>query len=72
MQFTGLTDKNGREIYEGDIYRLTFDGGKTFDPDLKAVRNFVEDSYWLKSLGYQGQDVEVIGNIYENPELLKV
>lgn len=66
MQFTGLHDKNGREIYEGDILESdsfvdTFswtDGGYTFDRDTKDEVMTVHYPY------------EVIGNIYSNPELL--
>lgn len=69
MQFTGLYDKNGKEIYEGDIVRnyghdiedwiVSYEYGKfigTFD-------NICEDLYEI-------HDFEVIGNIYDNPELL--
>jgi uncharacterized phage protein (TIGR01671 family) len=66
MQFTGLKDKNGKEIYEGDIvlekeylYDVSF--GKIFDPD--------RDEYTYGYFDYT--DGEVIGNIHENPELLK-
>src|SRR4030042_4530386 len=87
MQFTGLTDKNEKEIYEGDIIKRVDDG---YEPRIVNwsnngscfVVNDLDRKYldWLS--GYRGASfegsprvkcppIEVIGNCYENPVLLK-
>lgn len=80
MQFIGLHDKNKKDIYEGDIITLDdsdIGGGKVtgevmFNDD-QCLSN-LEWGLWLSN-GYRSTDflgtLEVIGNIYENPELLK-
>lgn len=75
MQYTGLKDKNDKEIYEGDIV----EGGpylsksKTKSHIVYQFNQFkVKDEF----IGWEGEglwywdEIEVIGNIYENPELL--
>lgn len=87
MQSTGLKDKNGVDIFEGDVLKVS-DGGNEEDSYTSVVKNYAEEGYpafdiEAPSSWYYGSNVlstitceeyetiEVIGNIYENPELLE-
>lgn len=72
MQFTGFYDRNEKEIYEGDI---TFYVADTFDDGPQPFTDVVEfqdGSYCIKSneLYWAVKEIQVIGNIYENPYLI--
>jgi len=75
-QFTGLYDKNGVEIYEGDVCR--FDNGDLFFIDcedyLELFVSWIGDAKCEDQARdfYRINKAEVIGNIYANPELLEV
>lgn len=66
MQFTGLHDKNGKEIYEGDIVKRDLDG----DVGMVEIDSGVFTMSGDCQLPLFQETVEIIGNIYENPELL--
>jgi uncharacterized phage protein (TIGR01671 family) len=77
MQFTGLRDKNGTEIYEGDSLREKKDIMTVCVVFMDGAFWFMYDSNdrftfdWLVGHERNKWKFEVIGNIYENPELLK-
>ena len=79
MEYTGLKDKNGKEIYEGDIIKII---DIEYQTKHIAIIEFLEASFILHMIKgeYAGEmlgadswldkEKEVIGNIYDNPELL--
>lgn len=86
-QYTGLHDKNGKEIYEGDIvlykdWEMAYEGGGNDSFINKGIVEYCEDNCCYNVTERQtvditdvlyrdNEDLEVIGNIYDNPELLE-
>ena len=81
MQYIGIEDSDGREIFEGDILSIDFgdevelcnvqyfgnEGYPAFDVEV----SFTPECNVISSAKSQGMTIKVVGNIYENPELMK-
>jgi uncharacterized phage protein (TIGR01671 family) len=83
-EYTGLKDKNGKEIYEGDL--VTAEWYDYEEPNHDTTGEVIFNQGWMSyciwnesdktmndmnGQGYYHWDIEIIGNIYENPELMK-
>jgi len=84
VQYTGLKDKNGKEIWEGDICKSEYTpiigqiyfgfGGEGEPADFVGIYYgwcFGRKNELDETTGFTGERLEVVGNIYENPELLE-
>ncbi|MEV0360105.1 YopX family protein [Nocardia sp. NPDC050697] len=70
MQYVGLKDKNGREIYESDIIRVP-DYARNFTTSVEYSEFYVGFKPFAEISRTMYDSIEVIGNIYENPALLQ-
>ena len=76
MQYIGMEDENGREIYEGDIIEfLENESGETWTAKI-VFENLAFKALDVEDKCYEYDfddltDIEILGNIYENPEILK-
>ena len=70
-QYTGLTDKNRKKIFEGDIIEFHEEIGKIKYSDYDAAFDIIFDTWNTNFSVTDGRRIEVIGNIHDNPELME-
>jgi uncharacterized phage protein (TIGR01671 family) len=70
MQSTGLLDKNGKEIFEGDVVEFEKKRGDIFWNEF-AARFYVNADFGLDHDIACSRELIIVGNIYENPELIR-
>lgn len=75
-QYTGLKDRNGREIYEGDVMRFITEFGEAITSEVAFMDGFFhvqgeeDDDIYGITYVVESMNAEIIGNIHDNPELL--
>jgi len=76
-QYTGLQDKNGKRIFEGDVVRFKWDKERNYfffiefvDGEFCATPIHCLDDVWQFRIRRENEKIEVIGNIHDNPELI--
>lgn len=72
MQYTGFHDRFGNEIYENDIvYVLSEDENAIIEWDEQTAKFIIHFDGWIADFSnYYGKELEIMGDIYNNPELL--
>lgn len=76
-QYTGLKDKTGEMIFEGDLIRTTNNGFNISKQEMRGIVEYVNCVFvgnrknMAQDISLRSSDLEIIGNIHDNPELLK-